>query len=144
LSGNTGSSQQWYSSTDNASWGLIGGATSPTYTTPALYTTTYYLAVVCSSGCCVWSTHPAVTVNAQPTGPTLSAKTPNLAAVCHGQGVSATFNAGSGGVGCSDDYTVSIDGGAATAYTPGSTVGTTANSSIVIQGRRDACTSGAG
>jgi hypothetical protein len=50
--------------------------------------------------------------------------------------VSATFNAGSGGTGCSDDYTVSIDGAAAVAYTPGTSVGGSATTSIVIQGRK--------
>jgi hypothetical protein len=49
-------------------------------------------------------------------------KTPNLATICTGTTVSATFTAGSGGTGCGDDYTVSIDGGAAVAYTPGSSV----------------------
>jgi hypothetical protein len=49
-------------------------------------------------------------VVAQPVGPTLLLKTPNLATICTGTAVSATFNAGSGGAGCSDDYTVSIDG----------------------------------
>ena len=37
-----------------------------------------------------------VTVNAQPVGPTLNTKTPNLATVCAGQNVRATFNAGTG------------------------------------------------
>jgi hypothetical protein len=45
---------------------------------------------------------------------------------------------------CSDDYTVSIDGAAAVAYTPGTSVGGSATTSIVIQGRRAGCTSGAG
>jgi hypothetical protein len=58
--------------------------------------------------------------------------------------VTATFNAGSGGTGCSDDYTISIDGGAAVAYTPGSSVGGNATSSIVIQGRRAGCDADAG
>jgi hypothetical protein len=102
----------------------------------------------CTSGAgCTGTSYATLaswSVVAQPVGPTLLAKTPNLTAICAGQGVSATFNAGSGGVGCSDDYTVSIDSGTATAYTPGSTVGTTATTSIVIKGRRAGCTSGAG
>ncbi len=84
------------------------------------------------------------TVVAQPTGPTLNTKTPNLGTVCSGTGVSATFNAGSGGTGCSDDYVVVIDGGSPAAYTPGSTVGSGATSSVVIRGRRANCTSGSG
>ncbi|MBL7795017.1 MAG: choice-of-anchor D domain-containing protein, partial [Saprospiraceae bacterium] len=83
-------------------------------------------------------------VVAQPSGPTLDTKTPNLGEVCSGTGVSATFNAGSGGAGCSDDYEVVIDGAPAVAYTPGTTVGTGATSSIVIRGRRADCASGAG
>jgi hypothetical protein len=84
------------------------------------------------------------TIVASPTGPTLLAKTPNLASICSGTGVSATFNAGSGGAGCSDDYTVEIDGGGPVAYIPGSTVGASATSSIVIRGRRANCSDGSG
>src|SRR5262249_22261819 len=84
------------------------------------------------------------TVTSGATGPTLNTKVPNLAQICAGQQVSATFNPGSGGDGCSDDFTVSIDGGAAMPYTPGDTVGTGATSSIVIQGRRASCTPGSG
>jgi len=32
----------------------------------------------------------------QPIGPTINAKTPNVATICAGTSVSATFNAGSG------------------------------------------------
>jgi hypothetical protein len=102
----------------------------------------------CSAGAgCNGTTYVTLaswSVSPQPVGPSLLAKTPNVSAICFGTGVSATFNAGSGGVGCSDDYTVSIDGGTAVAYTPGSTVGTTAVSSIVIQGRRANCDAASG
>jgi hypothetical protein len=81
---------------------------------------------------------------AQPVGPILLAKLPTNATICIGTTVSATFTAGSGGTGCGDDYTVSIDGGAAVAYTPGSSVGGSATSSIVLQGRRANCTAGSG
>jgi len=70
----------------------------------------------CFAGQCYNISDPlCITVNSQPVSPTLNVKTPNVAAVCFGTGVSATFTAGSGGVGCSDDYTVSIDGAAAVA-----------------------------
>jgi hypothetical protein len=82
------------------------------------------------------------TITGQPVGPTLNTKTPSTDEICAGTGVSATFNAGSGG--CSDDYVVIIDDGAAVAYTPGTTVGSFAASSIVIQGRRANCGTGAG
>ena len=84
------------------------------------------------------------TVNPQPIGPTLNVKIPNLTNFCLGAGVSATFNAGSGGTGCSDDYIVIIDGGAPVSYVPGSLVGNSALTSIEIQGRRASCTSGSG
>ncbi|MFN0034245.1 MAG: HYR domain-containing protein [Saprospiraceae bacterium] len=102
---------------------------------------TYTVTVTDNAGCTASNT-VAVTVNAQPTGPTLLAKTPNVGTICTGQGVSATFNPGTGGtVECDDDYVVIIDGGSPVAYTPGSTVGAGATMSIVIQGRRD-CTIG--
>ena len=37
-----------------------------------------------------------------PSNPSLNAKTPNTASVCEGQSLSATFNPGTGGDGCSD------------------------------------------
>jgi len=84
------------------------------------------------------------TVVAQPVSPTLDVKTPNTAAVCAGTTVSATFNAGSGGTGCSDDYVVIIDGGSPAAYMSGNPVGGSATTSIVIQGRRANCDAGSG
>ncbi len=85
-----------------------------------------------------------VNVSAQPTGPTLASQTPSAASICAGGQVSATFSSGTGGSGCGDDFTFSIDGGSATPYTPGDLVGSTATNSIVIQGRRATCTDGAG
>ncbi|MFW0739491.1 PKD domain-containing protein [Flavobacterium sp. T12S277] len=41
---------QWFSSTNNATFTAIGGATSATYTTPALTQTTYYKVEVSASG----------------------------------------------------------------------------------------------
>ena len=85
-----------------------------------------------------------VTVMPQPIGPTLAAKTPNLASVCVGTDVSATFTAGSGGVGCSDVYQYRFDSGAWLTYTPGSNLSTTGHTLVEIQGQRSGCTSGAG
>ena len=51
-----------------------------------------------------------VNIASPPVGPTLNTKTPNLAAVCTGQLVNATFNPGSGGVGCTDSYQYRFDG----------------------------------
>ena len=43
-------SYQWQSSTNNATWTNISGATSSTYTTPALTATTYYRVIVSATG----------------------------------------------------------------------------------------------
>ena len=92
-----------------------------------------------------WVTLATWTVNPQPTGPTLNTKTPNLGAVCDGQAVSATFNAGSGGTGCSDSYQYRFDGaGGWTSYTPGNNINTTGHTQVEIQGQRSGCTAGAG
>ncbi|MBP8959632.1 MAG: hypothetical protein KBG40_04320, partial [Bacteroidales bacterium] len=66
----------------------------------------YITTPVCNSTSQTYS----VSVNPQPVGPTLASKTPNLAAVCAGQNVSATFNSGTGGVGCSDAFQYRYDG----------------------------------
>ena len=86
-----------------------------------------------------WNTVP------QPVGPTLNTKTPNQAAVCDGQLVSATFNPGSGGSGCTDSYQYRFDGaGGWSAYTPGTDLNTTGHTLVEIQGQRSGCSAGAG
>jgi hypothetical protein len=86
-----------------------------------------------------------VTVVAQPVGPTLLAQTPPGPTVCDGTEVSATFNPGSGGVGCADEYQYRFDGiGAWTAYTEGSLLNTNGHTLVEIQGRRNGCNAGAG
>src|SRR5205814_8182275 len=55
-----------------------------------------------------------------------------------------TFTSCSDAVGSTDESFVISLHGALPIYTPGSTVGATAISTIVIQGRRAGCTSGAG
>jgi hypothetical protein len=80
---------------------------------------------------------------ADPISPTLNTKTPNVASVCEGQAVSATFNAGTNGVGCSDIYEYRKNGGAWLAYTPGTNISTTVGDvSVEIQARRGNCTAG--
>jgi len=96
-------------------------------------------------GCPSITQSVSVTVVPQPTGPTLNVKTPNLASVCDGTNVSATFIAGSGGVGCSDAFQYRFDGvGLWVAYTPGNNLITTGHTSVDIQGQRSGCASGAG
>jgi len=86
----------------------------------------------------------AVTVVAEPIGPTLDAKLPNLASVCVGTNVSGTFLAGSGGVGCTDAYEYRFDGGTWTSYTPGANLSTTSHTLVEIRGQRSGCTANAG
>lgn len=106
---------------------------------------TYYSDAV--SGTCISAaplTPVTVTLFPQPTGPTLLAKTPNTANVCDGIIVSATLNAGSGGVGCNDAYQYRFDGGSWIVYTSGTPLNTTGHTSVDIQGQRAGCTAGAG
>jgi CHRD domain/Secretion system C-terminal sorting domain len=93
------------------------------------------------------STSATLTVTALPTTPTLLAKTPNTSTVADGTPVSATFNAGSGGTGCADDYRYTTNGGASyLPYTPGSNISTTGlaagSGTVTIEGRRANCSAG--
>ena len=90
------------------------------------------------------SNNASLAVNPQPTAPTLLSKNPNSSSIVAGTEVSATFNDGTGGTGCPDDYIVIIDGGTPAAYTPGTDVGASAATSIEIQGRRANCSAGSG
>ncbi|MFM2291120.1 MAG: hypothetical protein RIS29_933, partial [Bacteroidota bacterium] len=76
LTGNTGSIQ-WQSSPDGATnWSDISGATSSSYTTPALSSGTYYYRAIITSGNCSSSTSNTVTVTAaesQSAPPTITA-----------------------------------------------------------------------
>jgi HYR domain/Secretion system C-terminal sorting domain len=95
------------------------------------------------------STGATLTVTALPVSPTLLAKTPNTATVADGTPVSATFNAGSGGTGCSDDFRYTTNGGVSyLPYTPGSNISTTGlaagSGTVTIEGRRAGCASCSG
>jgi gliding motility-associated-like protein len=92
-----------------------------------------------------WVTLVSWNINPQPSGPALNNKIPNLVNVCSGQDVSATFNSGSGGVGCTDSFQFRFDNtGAWNSYTPGNNISTTGHTSVDIQGQRGGCTTGAG
>jgi hypothetical protein len=85
------------------------------------------------------------TVVAQPTAPTISSKYPDFSSVCSGQQVSATFNSGTGGVGCSDNYRYRINNGNSWfAYTPGSNINTMGATVVIIQGQRSGCSANTG
>ena len=92
-----------------------------------------------------WITAASWTVNQQSTAPTLDLKTPNLATVCSGQMVSATFNPGTGGVGCRDTFQYSFDGsGIWNIYTSADSLNTTGHTLVEIQGQRSGCEAGSG
>ena len=141
---------------DSYQYRFDGGGAWNSYTPGNSLTTTGHTQVEIQgqrSGCTAgagctgtsWVTLATWTVNPQPAGPTLNTKTPNLGAVCDGQAVSATFNAGSGGTGCSDSYQYRFDGGGAwNSYTPGNSLTTTGHTQVEIQGQRSGCTAGAG
>jgi hypothetical protein len=87
-----------------------------------------------------------LTITPLPTNPTLLLKTPTTITVADGTPVSATFTAGSGGTGCTDDFRYTINGGATyLPYTAGSNISTTGLAtsigSVSIEGRRANCSS---
>ena len=93
------------------------------------------------------SASATLTVSALPVSPTLLAKTPASSIVADGTNVSATFNAGSGGTGCADDFRYTTDNGVTyLPYTPGSNISTTGlaatSGHVFIEGRRANCSAG--
>ncbi|MBL7747297.1 MAG: immunoglobulin domain-containing protein, partial [Chitinophagaceae bacterium] len=130
--------------TDNATYSGATTATLNITAAPASFNGYIYRCVATNGTGSTNSTGATLTVTALPVNPTLLAKTPNTATVADGTPVSATFNAGSGGTGCSDDYRYTTNGGASyLPYTPGSNISTTglaAGSGVVtIEGRRANC-----
>ncbi len=106
-----------------------------------------YRAIATNGGGSTPSTGATLTVGAVPVNPTLAAKTPAANNVADGTNVSATFNAGTGGTGCSDDFRYTVDGGASyLPYTPGTNISTTGLAAgsgwVFIEGRRATCSSG--
>ncbi|MFN5877629.1 MAG: proprotein convertase P-domain-containing protein, partial [Flavobacteriales bacterium] len=148
---------QWFSNTLNSNsggtnLGSSNGAQTATYTpSTSVAGTTYYYCTISAlgNGCTsISTTTAAVIVNSNPVNPTLSAKTPNTASVCEGTAVSATFIAGTGGVGCADSYEYSTNSGSTwTAYTAGSPIATAGipnGGTVQIRGVRSNCTAGSG
>lgn len=141
---------------DSYRYSLNNGGAWSSYTPAANISTSNATTVIfqgrragCTSGAdcssTAWTTLSTWTTVNPPVGPSLLQKTPNLAAVCEGQEVNATANAGSGGVNCSDSLRVSLNnGGNWAGYQSGATVNTTGASVVLIQGRRQGCTPGAG
>ncbi len=138
--GSGGFTYQWQSSPDNSAWTNISGAISTTYTTPALTTTTYYRRVATDCrGTSAPTTSLTVTVVPDPIAPTLAAASPTSgSSFCVGQSYSATFNAGSQGLSCTDEYRISTDnGGTWAAYTPGASLTASVAGTYLIQARRN-------
>jgi hypothetical protein len=105
-------------------WNLVGGP----------YTLSVYATL---NGCDGLPQSVDVTVIPAPVGPTLLAKTPDVASVCAGTLVSATFNPGSGGLNCTDEFEYSYDGsGTWVAYTEATPIVTTGHTLVEIRGRR--------
>lgn len=94
--GGTGTyTYQWQNSSDGSSWTNIGGATNPTYTTPALASTMYYQAIVNASGSgCNPATSNSQAITIVP-DPTISTH-PTGATICAGATHSMSVNASGG------------------------------------------------
>jgi len=134
-------------------WSLSGGGTIVSgngtnaiivnWTTPGgAYTLSVFTT---ANGCAGPPKSVDVTVASPPVGPTLLAKAPPDPSVCVGIPVSATFNSGSGGVGCTDEFEYSYDNsGTWLSYTPGSPLSTTGHTQVDIRGRRAGCSANLG
>jgi hypothetical protein len=94
LSGNTGGTIQWQSSTDDASFTDIASATSSTYTAVDLVTTTYFRAVVTSGVCSSVNTASETIVVTQVSVPGTAS---GAATVCYGTNSSTINLSGSTG-----------------------------------------------
>jgi HYR domain/Secretion system C-terminal sorting domain len=147
-------SYQWQVNTGSGFNNIVAGApysgetlaTLTITTTPLSFNTYQYRCIATNGSGSTTSNGATLTVSALPVSPTLLAKTPATTTVADGTNVSATFNAGSGGTGCSDDYRYTTDGGATyLPYTPGSNISTTGlaagSGHVFIEGRRANCTS---
>ncbi|MBK8658408.1 MAG: hypothetical protein IPN22_05925 [Bacteroidetes bacterium] len=97
-----------------------------------------------TNGCWGTQASTAVTVSSDPSLPTLNVATPaSGTSVCVGQDLSATFNAGSGGVSCTDEFQYVVSGagpvGGTFAYTPSNLIATAsmAGRTVTMQARRN-------
>lgn len=127
----------------------VPGNGTTTVTTPSIAaptsTTNYFVrynpgtGTGCSPTACQTTT---VTVIPSAISATLNTKTPNTASVCLGTNVNATINAGSGGgVGATDTYEYSINGGSSwSSYVSGNTIATgSASGSVQVRVSRSGC-----
>ncbi len=145
ISGGSGGTVSWIRSTTS-------GGTGSTVTSPYTENTAgtfYYRPIYTASvgGCNLADgTETMVSVVADPTAPSLDVATPsNGATICIGGVVKATFTAGSGGTGCTDEYQYSVDGGSTwNNYTPGNNITATTIGTNAVQIRVRRSCSGLG
>lgn len=133
--------------TDNATYSGALTATLNITAAPLSLNGYLYRCVASNGSGSTNSNSASLTITPLPVAPTLLAKTPATVIVADGTPVSASFNAGSGGTGCSDDFRYSTNGGLTyLPYTPGSNISTTGlaanGGTVVIEGRRANCSSG--
>ena len=125
----------------------IPSANGSTYVIPMPITTagTSAYSVVLTDGCgtSVTSLSKIYTINADPVSQTINPLPASGSSICIGGSVSATFSGGSGGSGTiSENYLISINGAAATAYTPGALITATSAGTILITTQRKASSTG--
>jgi gliding motility-associated-like protein len=128
LSGSTGNVQWQSSGSSLGPWTNIAGATSTTYTTPALSATTYYQAVVSNACGSVTSNVVTVTVNPSPNVTLTAAPT----SICVGQSSTLTASGASSytwGHTSSTSATQTVSPTTTTVYT---VTGTTSNCSTTV------------
>jgi hypothetical protein len=131
---------------NGTSWLNTGTNTNTLNATPTV-NREYRVVVSDTKGCQVTSPNHTVTVVPDPVNPTLNTKTPNQIDVCAGTNLSATFNAGTGGVSCGDVYQFSTNGTTWSSYTPGNNIVTSSLSqgaTVQIRGRRTNCAASIG
>ncbi|MBI5219648.1 MAG: PKD domain-containing protein [Bacteroidia bacterium] len=133
LTGSTGNIQWQQSANGTSGWANVTGGTGATtanYTTAALTATTYYRALVYSTGCAdEYSNVVSVTVTASPVAGTASA---NPAAVCLGESSTLTLSGSAGNIQWQDsiaggtwaDVTTGTGGNTSTYTTAGITATT--------------------
>jgi hypothetical protein len=81
----------------------------------------------------------------QPVAPEINSNISNNNTVCQGQAISATFGAGEGGIGTSDTYEFSTNGGGSWAtYTPGNNISTSSLSGSNVVSIRSTRSAGSG
>ena len=130
-------------------WSAPGGntqsSTNQNFTTSYANAGTYDVTLYASNTCGTDSLTQTsvIVVLDQPVAPTVLGS-PTTQGVCQGTAVNASIIPGSGGLSCSETSVYSIDGGLSQIYTPGSQIGSNANSSISITASRSNCSPNSG